>query len=67
MVDFMVNLWTNFATYHDPTPINKSWPVYNQENQQKYVRLRNSEIILGTDQARDQRLTFWNNVFSDFS
>ena len=67
MVDFMVNLWTNFATHHDPTPINKSWPVYNPENQQKYVRLRNSEIILGTDQARDQRLTFWNNVFSDFS
>ena len=67
MVDFMVNLWTNFATYHDPTPINKSWPVYNQENHQKYVRLRNSEIILGTDQARDQRLAFWKTIFSDFS
>ena len=67
MVDFMVNLWTNFATYHDPTPINKSWAVYNPENHQKYVRLRSSEIVLGTDQTRNQRLAFWKNVFNDFS
>ena len=66
MVDFMVNLWTNFATYHDPTPLDKSWPSYGSENQQKYVRLRNSEIIVETEPIRNERLEFWKQMLLDF-
>ena len=65
MVDFMVNLWTNFATYHDPTPLDKSWPSYGSENQQKYVRLQNSEIIVETEPLRNERLEFWKQILSD--
>ena len=64
MVDFMVNLWTNFATYHNPTPHEKSWPKYNSQNQLKYVRLRDAKIILETDPARDNRLSFWKQIFN---
>ena len=59
MVDFMVELWTNFAMYHDPTPKDHNWLPYGSKSQ-SYVRLENSKIIAQPDQARDERLKFWN-------
>ena len=28
MIDFLVELWTNFAIFHNPTPDDNSWPMY---------------------------------------
>ena len=68
MVDFMVNLWTNFATYHNPTPKDESWLVYGSKGgDQKYVRLCNSEIIFETDPIRNHRLAFWKDIFQNIS
>lgn len=53
----MVDLWTNFATYHNPTPDDKSWPAFGI-NGQTYVRLDHSKIIKETDPERDNRLLF---------
>ena len=57
MVDFMVELWTNFATFHNPTPDDISWPAYGS-NGHTYVRLDHSKIIPETDPVRDKRLLF---------
>ena len=61
MIDFMVELWTNFATFHNPTPNGNTWPAYGTKGQ-TYVRLDNSKIILEADPARDKRLSFWQTL-----
>ena len=58
MVDFMVNLWTNFAMFHDPTPDDHSWPAYGT-NDVTYIRLKNSEIIYERDTVRDANAEMW--------
>ena len=63
MVDFMVDKWANFATYHDPTPKDQAWPAYGTKDV-TYVRLDNSKIIAQSDPVRDERLKFWKNLFS---
>jgi len=63
MVDFMVEKWANFATYHDPTPTDQAWPAYGTKDV-TYVRLDNSKIIAQNDPIRDERLKFWKNLFS---
>ena len=59
----MVEKWTNFATYHDPTPTDNSWPAYGN-NGITYVRLENSKINAQQDKVRDKRLKFWTQIFS---
>ena len=59
----MVEKWTNFATYHDPTPTDNAWPAYGS-NGITYVRLENSKILVQNDKNRDERLTFWKQIFS---
>jgi len=63
MVDFMVEKWANFATYHDPTPKDQAWPAYGTKDV-TYVRLDNSKIIAQSDPVRDERLKFWKILFS---
>jgi carboxylesterase type B len=58
MIDFIVELWTNFATHHNPTPKDKSWPAYGVSGQ-TYVRLEDSKIINQQDPEREKRLQFW--------
>ena len=48
MIDFLVELWTNFATYHNPTPNDNFWPMYGT-NGHTYVRLDDSEINTNHD------------------
>ena len=61
MIGFMVDLWTNFATFHNPTPNDKSWPAYGI-NGQTYVRLDSSQILQKPDPVRDERLSFWHKI-----
>jgi carboxylesterase type B len=58
MIDFTVDLWTNFATHHDPTPKDQYWPAYGVSGQ-TYVRLQDSKIIKQQDPDREKRLQFW--------
>ncbi len=58
----MVRLWTNFATYHNPTPDTKEWPSVKGEAA-NYVRLQESMLITFKDEIRDTRLTFWPKIF----
>ena len=61
MVDFMVEKWTNFAIYHNPTPLDNIWPPYGS-NGITYVRLNDSKIIVQNDKVRDDRLRFWTQI-----
>ena len=58
MIDFMVELWTNFATYHDPTPLDHIWSASKDNS---YVRLVDSKVIADMDPFREERLQFWKN------
>ena len=62
MVDFMIDKWTNFAIFHNPTPTDNSWPTYGT-NGITYVRLEDSKLIVKNDKVRDDRLTFWSEIF----
>ena len=64
MTNLMVKLWTNFATHHDPTLEDKSWPAYGSNKGHTYVRLSDSHISTEKDPARDQRLAFWYKIFN---
>ena len=61
MTDFMVDLWTNFATHQNPTPKDNAWPVYGVKGA-TYVRLENSQLIAKRDPERDERLKFWKKL-----
>ena len=61
MTDFMVNLWTNFATFHNPTPQDNSWPAYGVDGT-TYVRLNHGKISLETDPDRSKRQKFWQTI-----
>lgn len=61
----MVKLWTNFATHHDPTPGDKSWPAYGVSGQ-TYVRLEDSQVLTESDLDRDKRLQFWRNMMNNY-
>ena len=62
MVDFMIDKWTNFAIFHNPTPTDNSWPTYGT-NGITYVRLEDSKLIVKNDKVRDDRLNFWSEIF----
>ena len=51
----MIDKWTNFAIYHNPTPIDNAWPPYGT-NGITYVRLEDSKLIVKNDKVRDERL-----------
>ena len=59
MINFMVDLWTNFAKTHDPTPKDHSWPATKSNS---YVILKNSKIDTQSDAFRDSRVQFWRNL-----
>ena len=61
MMDFIVELWTNFATYHNPTPKDNSWPAYGVKGT-TYVRLNHAKINLEIDPERTERQKFWKNI-----
>ena len=63
MVDFMIEKWTNFAIYHNPTPVDNAWPAYGT-NGITYVRLEDSKLIVQNDPVRDARLKLWKDIFS---
>ena len=58
----MVDKWTNFAIYHNPTPTDNAWTTYGT-NGVTYVRLEDSKIIAKNDKVRDDRLKFWSQIF----
>ena len=61
MMDFMVDLWTNFAIHHNPTPKDNSWPAYGVKGT-TYVRLNHAKINLETDPERNERQKFWKKL-----
>ena len=61
MMDFMVELWTNFAIFHNPTPKDNSWPAYGFKGA-TYVVLNNAQISLNTDLDRAKRQNFWKKI-----
>ncbi len=78
MIDFMVDLWTNFAINHDPNARQgqegellsdsltnqPKWLPYGTKDT-KYVRLEGSQIIVGPEEKRDKRLRFWQDMLRD--
>ena len=62
MIDFTVNLWTNFATFHDPTPSDKTWLPCEENSSNCYVILDDSKLILERDPKRQKRIDFWKNI-----
>ena len=62
MIDFLVELWTNFATFHNPTPDDNSWPMYRSDGH-TYVRLDSSQINTKHNPQVDERLKFWKNMY----
>ena len=63
MMDFMIDLWTNFATYHNPKPQDNSWPAYGVEGT-TYVILNNAQINLMTDPDRAIRQKLWKQIYA---
>jgi len=61
MMDFMADLWTNFATFHNPTPDDNSWPAYGVEGT-THVVLNNAQISLKTDPDRATRQKLWKQI-----
>ena len=61
MMDFMVELWTNFAIFHNPTPKDNLWPAYGFKGA-TYVVLNNAKISLDTDPERTKRQNFWKKI-----
>ena len=62
MIDFMVNLWTNFAKYHNPTPTDQIWLPCQEKEPNCYVILDDSKIIAQADANRQKRIDFWKNM-----
>ena len=62
MTDFMVDLWTNFATFHNPTPEDNSWPAYGVKDT-TYVVLDHAQISLKTDPDRTTRQKLWKKIY----
>ena len=61
MMDFMIELWTNFAIHHNPTPKDNSWPAYGVKGT-TYVRLNHAKISLEIDPERTERQKFWKKL-----
>ncbi len=60
MVDLMVELWTNFATHHDPTPLDHKWSPVDSSN--SYVILKDAQILHEKCPDREKRLAFWKSL-----
>ena len=61
MIDFMADLWTNFAIFHNPTPNDNSWPAYGVKGT-TYVILNNAQISLEVDPERTKRQNFLKQI-----
>ena len=60
MSDFMVELWTNFAIHHNPTPVDNAWPAYGVGGT-TYVRL-DTKLVFELDAEREKRQQFWRDL-----
>ena len=61
MSDFMVELWTNFAIHHNPTPVDNGWPAYGVGGT-TYVRLDDAKLVFELDAEREKRQQFWRSL-----
>ena len=61
----MTKLWANFATFHDPTPEDHSWPAYGTDDV-TYIRLKDSKIIYEKDTVRDEGLQLWKEMLEKY-
>ncbi|CAG0887246.1 unnamed protein product [Darwinula stevensoni] len=60
-----VRLWTDFATYLDPTPKGKevelpSWPLYTEKK--PYTYIIDAQPIVELGNIGEKRKTFWNSL-----
>ena len=62
MIDFMVDLWTNFAQHHNPTPKDQKWQPCRQNQPNCYIILEDSKIVIENDPVRQERIDFWKNT-----
>lgn len=78
MSDVFVDLWANFATFHNPTPSKETldnvelvsdsfqslpqWRPYGDQGT-KYVRIKDASIVTEPDDDRNSRIAFWHDIF----
>ena len=68
MSEVMVDLWYNFAKFHNPTPHSGQepekgvWKKASKKRDQNYVLLKDGEIKNAQDPELDKRLKFWRDV-----
>ena len=77
MIDLMVDLWANFATYTHPTPQREDltfvgesltdlkwpWLPVNDAKDPKYVILKDGRVHFHQDAKVNDRLTLWRDEF----
>lgn len=63
----MVNMWTNFAIYGNPTPDSSEGFVWEpaQLDQFNYVQIENTETIPTTDPKPDN-FAFWLGLYEEY-
>ena len=61
MSDYMVQLWTDFATHYDPTPKTKEWKVF-KGGADNFARLDDSKLIYDIDEIAVQRLKVFKDI-----
>ena len=81
MSRFMVDLWANFATFHNPTPkgshgnfigdslsdLKKPWKPakVGQRDGEDMALLSGGKISYGKSERFFSRIKFWENMFKD--
>ena len=60
--DNLINLWTNFATNHNPTPDDNSWPRFDPKDP-KYLEIGSKCNNLKYPENHRQRMEAWREVW----
>ena len=69
VMNVMVQAWSNFAKFGDPTPPNSNFtwtPRSSQDDKHHFFNISGSNPTMDTSQDVENRIAVWENIFGKF-
>ena len=60
--DSLINMWTDFATHHNPTPINNSWTKFDPKDP-KYLEIGSKSNVMKYPESHKKRMEEWKQIW----
>jgi len=60
--DSLINMWTDFATNHNPTPADSSWAIFDPNNP-RYLEIGSKSNTMKYPESHKKRMDEWKDIW----